>query len=151
VETSFINLSRSDAEDVFGRYLKPMPVIDEWSDRLQSDKFNALETDDDFHKLYMEIRFLLVVTGMYIKYSSADVREIIQNLCSRYIHDIYLNEDQRRLLSDLKFIGAIIFRHRNIKEYRKLKKFFAEPAHIDKIRYWLFQIGARAEYQASLF
>ncbi len=88
---------------------------------------------------------------MYINYSSADVRLLIQNLCSGYVQEIYLNEEQKLPLNKLMYMGAIIFRHRNIKDYRKLKKFFADPTHIDKIRYWLFQIGARAEYQTSLF
>jgi hypothetical protein len=42
-------------------------------------------------------------------------------LIRRYIRDIYDNEKKTLPIENLKFSGMVIFRFRNIKDYRRVK------------------------------
>jgi hypothetical protein len=140
---SIIHLSKEDAESFFGRpYWDPMWVIEHW---------NKQFTDDNSEKLYPELKFLIVVTRAYLRYSSEDVRYLIMGLCTRYINDIYTKNPLPLPLENLKFLGTFILRYRNLKDYRKMKKLFIQPEHLEKLRYGLFQNGVLDQYQASFF
>lgn len=142
MHTSIINLSKEDALAIFGSpYWDPVPVLNYWKTQF---------TDDNQDVLYQEIKFLLLITKVYLNYSSPEVRLVIQNLCGRYIEEIYSKGQSELPLASLKFLCVVIFRHRNIKDYRKLKNPVYEEDYLDKIRQGLFQAGTTAAYQSRL-
>lgn len=142
MHTSIIYLSKEDALDIFGSpYWDPVPVINYWKEQF---------TDDNHDALYQEIKFLLLIAKTYLNYSSPEVRYVILNLCSRYIEEVYSKGQLELPLASLMFLCVVIFRHRNITDYRKLKNPVYEEDYLDKIRQGLFQAGTTAAYQSRL-
>jgi hypothetical protein len=61
---------------------------------------------------YREVRFLIAVLNIYVHYRSDEVRQLIQGLCARFLHDIY----QRKKLAgyeDLVLLLALVWRYRH--------------------------------------
>lgn len=68
--------------------------------------------EGDDRAAYREVRLLLAVFKLYVRYRSGEVRQLIQGLCARFLHDIY----QRKKLAgyeDLVLLLALVWRYRH--------------------------------------
>ena len=145
MSTSIIHLSQRDAERVFASPddWDPMPVINYWKNQF---------TDDNEAALHQDLKFLLLVVKTYLRYKSKEyVSWFIMRLIKQYIACLYSKGQKTLPLQNLKFLEMVIFRFRNIKDDRKIKKHFEQPEFLDKLRYALFLNGGLPEYQGHLF
>lgn len=148
VATSIIYLSKYDALDLFGcDYWDPIRVIRYWKHQFNDERI----TEKDADALLAEIKLLLLVPKIYLKYASADVRQAIMLFCGRCLEDIYKDDQSVLPLTHLKFLINLIYRHRHIKDYRKLKACFLETENVDKITFGLFKNRVLPCYQKPLF
>lgn len=139
-----IHLTEQEAALIFGSPddWDPVPILNYWCTKFDDENQEILDK---------ELKLLLLVCKTYMRYKSKDVKMLIMGLIRRYIRDIYDNEKKTLPIENFKFLEMVIFRFRNIKDYRRVKKILLQPEFLDKIRYGLFKNGAYPDYQGNLF
>ena len=143
METDEVYLSKTDAQAVFGfTEYNSLRVLRYWQSLLTSETHNTL---------YPALKFLVIVTKVYLNYRSADVGYAIKVAINKMIADIYPHEDDKRTLKSLMFMFSIIWLHRNIEHYKILKNKEYDRNFLEQIRQQLFKLKATPTYQKKLF
>jgi hypothetical protein len=138
-----IKLTKPEALSIFSFLeLNPLAVVKE--------KQKQLDTNFSERTLY-DCKALRIIVKTYLNYKSDDIRFVVQELCRRFIEDIYNNGKRKRSMEELKFIISIIFRYRNLKDYRLANKMEFSVDYLENVRQNLLQLNAITTYQKELF
>ncbi len=138
-----VYLSKTDAQALFGLDMCNAPqVLHHWQGML---------TLENHLLLYPQLRFMCTLTTVYLGYQSVDVRYMIQSLLDQMISDIYHNEEVELPLSALKFMFPIVWLHRNLTDYRMVKKLAYKRELLESVRRHLLDLGALSTFQTTLF
>lgn len=83
MKTDAVYLSKTDAHAVFGfTEYNSIRILRYWQ---------SLLTNETYEALFSEIKFMALVTNVYLNYKSDDVKYAIQVVINKMIADIYPN------------------------------------------------------------
>lgn len=142
MSTNSICLTIEAAKSIFGiSEVSPITTLRYWQNIVVSQNSD---------QPYSDMKFMLLLPKTYLNYRSSDVRYAIQGLLNLIIDDIY-NDKEETPLNSLKFLYPIVWYHRNIKDYRAIRKLKYEKEFIEEFRKNLLAIGAIKSYQTVMF
>lgn len=141
--TERVYLSKHDAQALFG--------LDEYNAPRVLRSWQAVLTPDNHLTLYPQLRLMCTLTKVYWSYQSDDVRYMIRKLLDEMVDNIYRDVELVLPLADLAFMFPIVWQHRNLTDYRAVKKMAYKKELLEQTRHQLFKLGVLPGYQMGLF
>ena len=143
MEKQKVTITKNEALSLFCfQKINPISVLREKQNLLTNENHELVITD---------LRGMALIVKILANYKSEEVRYIIQNLYAQFFNEIYKDENRVLPFCNFIFMISVLFRYRNIKDYRLIRTITFENKFIETVKENLLSLNAIKTYQKVLF